>query len=427
MNLWVLRNKYLFLLTVASVFLSYAALRSARFGGAEALIGFGCIPDNVCFAGLNAAAIPENASVFPTGGYDGQFYYYMAAWLYGDFELVSLDGIQAHHSSRVMVVDSLGFRLPRIGFPLLTGWLYLFGAKALAYGMPILLLVSHLLASWILFSARTEAGWLFGLNPISLLSFGLNLAEPLALSLAVISLLLFLPAGLGRVQTGARFRMLKALRNPLGSVLLLLSLLSKETMFLIGLSMGLAFVLSSLFFLRRRWSGNPGASFREAVRFRGAVLIALLLAGIAAFSWYWYTDFFGGQGAAGKIQIPFAGVIEFIQSRPRLISGRGLLLIGLMWMIVLCAHRLLDAVRKKNGWMDRFILVGLILNLGLISMASAEEYWLNFANISRLFAPAMILLAFARRGWPCWISAGWMLSLTFLLWLNDLNGLLSSL
>ncbi|MBR33608.1 MAG: hypothetical protein CMN77_20070 [Spirochaetaceae bacterium] len=423
-----MRNKYLFLLTVASVFLSYAALRSARFGGAEALIGFGCIPDNVCFAGLNAAAIPENASVFPTGGYDGQFYYYMAAWLYGDFELVSLDGIQAHHSSRVMVVDSLGFRLPRIGFPLLTGWLYLFGAKALSYGMPILLLVSHLLVSWVLFAARTEAGWLFGLNPISLLSFGLNLAEPLALSLAVICILLFLPSGLAPAESRGRFPGLcRRFRLPVGAVLMLLSLLSKETMFLIGLSMGLAFVLSSISLIRRQRSGNSNATLRQLVFFRWNVSVALLLAGVLAFSWYWYADFFGGQGAAGKIQIPFAGVIEFIQSRPRLISGRGLLLIGLMWMIVFCAYRLLEAARKQNGWMDRFILAGLLLNLGLISMASAEEYWLNFANISRLFAPAMILLAFCRSGWSFRISAGWMLSLTFLLWLNDFNGLLKSL
>ena len=440
MNLWVLRNRYFFLFVVTFVFVSYAALRSARFGGPESLIGFGCIPDQVCFAGLNTSALPPNAPVFPTGGYDGQFYYYVAAWLYGDFEITSLDEIDTvSRPAHTIVVDSLGFRLPRIGFPLLTGWLYWFGPVALALGMPALLLLSHLIASWVLFSMRRRAGWLFGLNPVSLLSFGLNLAEPMALSLGALSVVLLLARSLDRTNPvgqrfcGPRMRLL------CGLVFLLLAILSKETLFLVGMAIGMGFLVSWFRSLRMQQSGlgpkdidsppnmpDLWGRMRKGLWRKSLRILGLVVVGLLGFGWYWYADFFGGDGAGGKVQVPFAGVLQFIESRPRLISGRGLLVIGLAWIASYCGFIGFRILRKRSGWLDRIVLPGLVLNLALISMASADEYWLNFANIARLFAPSMILLALGREGWTFLVSAVWAISITILLWLNDLNGLLAS-
>ena len=437
MNHWVFRNKYLFLLIVASIFLSYAALRSARFGGPGSLIGFGCIVDDVCFSGLNSSVIPEGAPVFSTGGYDGQFYYYVAAAIYSDYTLVSLSELKdLKTNSDVLVVDSMGFRLPRIGFPLVTGWLFGLGSRALMLGMPLLLLLVHLCASSMLFSARPRAGWLFALNPVSLLSFGLNLAEPLALSASLVAILLLLQKGSGRIsgQSGM-MRKSPLLVYGASAFLLILGFLSKETMFIVGLAFGAGLSVAAFTkIFRAIGSGKSGAakigSILErdfSVVLRWPVIVALLLSGTIAFAWYLWAGFFSGDGAGGKMNIPFSGVLDFIQTRPALISGRGLLLPGILWLTILALLLFIRCWKGKGSWMEqRFVLPGLWLNLALISMASAQEYWLTFANIVRLFAPAMVFLAFLRKNWMFRLSFLWVVLLTSLLWLNDLKALLQS-
>lgn len=431
MNPWVFRNRFLFLSIVAILYLSYGAVRSERFGGISALIGFGCIPDNVCFAKLNEHILPGNAAVFPTGGYDGQFYYYVAVSLYGQeaiAELSQLDRIEPGPGH--VFVDSKGFRLPRIGFPLSAGWLYWLGEGVLAHGMLALLFLSHLLASILLFNVRISAGWLYGLNPVSLLSFGLNLAEPLALSLATISLLVLLR------PSSRQGHILGQGRALLAALMLVVSLLSKETLFIVGLVMGWTMMLSAAYRsramvtrLRPIFSGeeeNTGAvAGLYSILHSWFAVGLLLVSGLAAMGWYVWAGFFSGESAAGKIQIPFSGLVDFLYSGPAWFSGRGLLVFGILWMMIVCIVLAIRAIGHRSGVLERrLVLPGLMLNLLLISFASAEEYWLTFANISRLFAPSMLLLALIRMRSLWMVSLAWSGCITLLLWWNDLRHLL---
>tara|TARA_Y100001937_G_scaffold1217_2_gene1481 strand:- start:51766 stop:53100 length:1335 start_codon:yes stop_codon:yes gene_type:complete len=440
MNHSVFQNKHFFLTFIAILFLSYGALRSARFGGPGSLVGFGCLPDDVCLAKLNAHIIPEDAPVFPTGGYDGQFYYYVAAAIYSGRPVISLADLESRSGDPAkadaklyeevgspdspVVVDSIGFRLSRIAFPLLAGWLYWLSPKALMLGMPALLLLSHLLASYLLFSFDRRAAWLFGVNPISLLSFGLNLAEPLALALACIASLIIMRSwanpGSGSTSTGALYGT--------AGLLLLLSMLGKETMFLVGGSMGLA----ALFRCYSRFRAAGAEAGRGAPWRCLRLPVILLLAGLLAIAWYGWTGFFAGDGAGGKVQVPFSGLMDFLGTKPKLISGRGLLVMGLLWMTVTLVALILHAKNSKSPKTPRndsasprsqrnvLLIAGLAGNLLLISFASAAEYWLNFANVARIFAPAMILFALVERQWLYYGSLIWVALLTALLWLNDL-------
>ncbi|MCB1305059.1 MAG: hypothetical protein KDK37_12305, partial [Leptospiraceae bacterium] len=56
----------------------------------------------------------------------------------------------------------------------------------------------------------------------------------------------------------------------------------------------------------------------------------------------------------------------------------------------------------------------------LVSMAGAE-YWENFANIARLFAPAVVGLAMLRQRWMSRITLGWAGLMSLLLLWNDLQ------
>ncbi|MCB1171837.1 MAG: hypothetical protein KDK25_15930, partial [Leptospiraceae bacterium] len=335
MNRWVFRNRTFFLVSVAIFFSSYALIRAERFGGFSSLIGFGCLQDSVCFARLNSHVIPEHAAVFPTGGYDGQFYYYVAAGLYGNQDILDLSSaLKDSPGSGRIFVDSLGFRIPRIGFPLLSGWLFLFGASALSFGMPVLLLLSHLLSCWFLFRMRPSAAWLYGFNPVSLLSFGLNLAEPLAMSLAIFASIAMIRPGGMTGSAGNAFRWWSAL------LALFLALISKETMFVPGVALGWLFLLSAWNRSAAMGTGikqlmsppgpvDPAGVGRQKDRsgaVAGLYAIAsywslpfwIFLAGLAALIWYYIAGFFSGESAAGKLQIPFLGLMDFLR------SGQGL-------------------------------------------------------------------------------------------------------
>ncbi|MCB1169622.1 MAG: hypothetical protein KDK25_04780 [Leptospiraceae bacterium] len=466
MNRWAFRNSVFFLVFIAIFFSSYAMIRAERFGGLSSLIGFGCLHDSVCFGSLNSHVLPKGAAIFPTGGYDGQFYYYVAAGLYGHQDILDLSSaLREEPGPGRIFVDSLGFRLPRIGFPLLSGWLFLFGARALALGMPLLLLLSHLLSSWFLFRMRPSAGWLYGLNPVSLLSYGLNLAEPLAMSLAVsASIALIRPAGLPGSMRNA-FRWWSSI------LALLLALISKETMFVVGFALGWFFLL----FAWKRTvamanrikqvmgptgavhsAGAEGQKDRTgavaglyAMASYWALPVWILISGLLALLWYYHAGFFSGESAAGKMQLPFTGLLDFLQSGNGLSGGRGLLALGIFWMAFLSLYFVLHSIlpmrtdvfsrsdrdRKKRAagigrrtgttlLERRLVFPGLALNLLLISFASAEEYWLTFANIVRLFAPAFLLMSFLRQRWLFRVSAGWTILISFLLWWNDFRHLM---
>ena len=81
------RRLLLVVIAGATLFAAAASIRYVRYGGAASLTGFGCIPNQVCFARLNARTVPPRAVIYETGGYDGQFFYYIAADLYSNGRL----------------------------------------------------------------------------------------------------------------------------------------------------------------------------------------------------------------------------------------------------------------------------------------------------------------------------------------------------
>ena len=151
------RRLLLVVIAGATLFAAAASIRYVRYGGAASLTGFGCIPNQVCFARLNARTVPPRAVIYETGGYDGQFFYYIAADLYSNGRLPG--------DARV---DASGLRWSRIGLPVMAGWGYLFGPRGLVISILLVLLGLHL---WAIFElhriarAPPVALWMFALNP----------------------------------------------------------------------------------------------------------------------------------------------------------------------------------------------------------------------------------------------------------------------
>lgn len=388
-------SRKLFLLLVATLF-AYGLLsisHLARFGTFNSLIGFGCIPE-ICFSNLNASILPENAHVYQSGGYDGQFYYYIAASIH--------DGVRYH-------IDSVPFRYARIGFPLLLQgpiWLSEFMGDThlkewLSVVTTLFLLFTHLLlVTCICIAGRGElpkqllspcvwvgglssdnresrafrAATLFAINPFSLLSFALSLPDGMALGFCILAWSIFefrirpaLDANWSRKFTSDS-SMNRLYSNTLHTfivVLFAVAFLTKETMGIIPLGIAFYFIL-----------------VRRDIQSFGFYLACLIPA------IYWWTvvgfsPFLAGQRGT----LPFVGLIEYLHQADSIVSGRSLLL---LWFgfCVLRAGQLF--------WNRRFTIPFFVYgaSLALFSMATSHEYWANFANISRLFATSVFALSF---------------------------------
>ena len=202
-------------------------------GDASALIGFGCRTPASCWSALNERSLPSHAVVYRTGGYDGQYFYYLGRELYG--------GPNA-------TLDSSEFRRARIGLAVMAGPLHTLGDAGRVYGIPLTLLVLHAVSVWVLDRKRPGqrwSVWLFALNPFSLMSFLLCTADGAALSLAVMGAVLLRPAS-GTATLGAR---------GLGALLLACAMLTKETAIVVAAAVGGAFVFDPKQSLRARFRG----------------------------------------------------------------------------------------------------------------------------------------------------------------------------
>jgi hypothetical protein len=209
-----------------------------------------------------------------TDGYDGQFNYYIA--------------VDPNPASVAAHLDVPAYRYQRILYPLLARLLGVGQPAMIAWTLPILNLLILFVFVWqtgLLIEERGGSVWAalpIGLWAGLLASVRLDLAEPLALLLAVLALR---TAGLDLNR-----------RIPLTTLLLALALFAKETslLFIAG------FIVWSL--VRRRYSR--------------ATTMALALIPFAIFQiWLW--NVFGapgiGSGGAGATPfewIPFAGMVR---------------------------------------------------------------------------------------------------------------------
>ncbi|MEQ9365197.1 MAG: hypothetical protein RIF32_13195 [Leptospirales bacterium] len=129
-----------------------------------------------------------------------------------------------------------------------------------------------------------------------------------------------------------------------------------------------------------------------------------VFAGLVLVSWWRWIGFHPGQAAA-RGSLPMSGLLEYLSGGPdAFFSGRTyLIFLFCAWALILIALSLEERSRPGNSFAPARIWRGLAVgtlaaNLVLVSFATADEYWGNFANILRLFTPgfgALLCAAFA--------------------------------
>jgi hypothetical protein len=325
-----------------------------KTGEISGAVRFGCLNAEVCFSRDNASVLPSRAPVFKSGGYDGQFYYYAA---------YRLAGYQT-------VLDSESFRMARIGYPLLVSPFTAAGPYAVIAAMALIPFLAHLLAAALLNRGKL----LFASNPFSVLSASLFLADGLAFSLAAMAVALAF-----QKRTPDTI-----LRKVLVFALTALACLCKETALALP-----AAALALLLFQRRE---------------RRSILLYCVLGSVPLFFWWNAAGFSFTDAAMRGTQA--SGLLAYLSSPDAFFSGRGLLFVffvalSLVWIVSLA----------KEGITGFTLFAGMALAAGA---AASREYWDNFANVARLFFPAVPGLLFAR-GQAAWTCFFLLFSLLFLL------------
>ncbi len=372
---------------VAALFAGGATRRVARFEyNVTSLIAFGCLRKPICFADANKSVMPVHPYAFLSGGYDGQFYYYIAASLYSD---------------QSVKVDSIPFRYARIGYPLVTGWVYPFlGSGGLVWSMILIPFLFHLFTVASLFK-KTKLYFpslLYGVNPISLESFLLTVSDGVALDLAVLALLSSIASNDNAIQespdSSKRRFFHTYLPAGLSCLLLSYSLLTKETMLAFPLAMIASFAVrvAGFYLLRRtgQWNAIRSNYIPAVIAFFS--LIPLIL--------WWHIVGFSPLNASRRGSIPFSGLMETIQQDGLHFSASSLLMVLIgAFSLILLRHiiRAYMKARKGEGGVSRdfkqqpndIYFWTLLIDLCLVSFASAREYWANFANMVRLFTPGI--------------------------------------
>lgn len=338
--------------------LSIPAIKTGSLAGG---IRFGCLADGPCYAEANRAILPPHAPVYKSGGYDGQFYYYIANRIF---------------LGASIQLDSEPFRWARIAYPVICGAAVLISPMALVWSMALIPLFAHLCAIWSL-RAFPRAGWVMALNPFSILAANLFLADGLALSLAVL--------GITRVLDGDANRN----RQAVGWILIAIACLCKETM----LAFPIAFILVNL--------RNPGSFFALASM-------------LPVMTWWWYTGFSPLAAAERGIA---SGFLSYIGHPDAIFSGRGLLFPYIAIVTVLAW--------VSGPGPDRKIGLLLLLAGTVPPLLASAEYWDNFANIARLFIPVTIgaiVCSFWSNRWS-WILSAYSLVFCFMILLREWRGM----
>ena len=343
-------------------------LRSERFGSFTAMPGFGCVQESVCFTELNSNLIPENYYAFPEGGYDGQFYYYAAASMFSDI---------------YAVYDDRDLRLSRIGYPLLSGWMYpLFGAEALVIWMSLLLIAAHLaVAGFLLFVGRVNGdsllpALLFAFNPFSFLSFLLNVSDGLALSFSVAGILFL------RMYHDSRGEAFKKLFLLLSYLFITYSILTKETFLAVPAGMLAGEFILYAFRLKEK---QRAVSF-----FRRCFFWAMTVLPLAV---WWIMIDYDIVSTSSHGGIPFSGIYGLV-SQGVLRDPMRMSLFSILVVSGFYFFRGIFVSYSDSRDGDFGLRLSGIAACILILIADMNEYWGNFANIARLFSPIAVPLVF---------------------------------
>lgn len=288
------------------------------------------------------------------GGYDGQFYYYIA-----------LDPSRAHYYIRSP--DSASYRYERILYPMLARFAALEQPAAVPW---TLLIINWLacglgvlaLAAWL--RRRGSSAWwaaIYGLYPGMLVALQFDLTEPLAYGLVAVAIYLFDFGGKrGVVASGIAFG---------------LAALTRETTLVFALLFGLSI-------LAGRPNANTQPQMRDRIRQAGgffALAFVPFVAWIAAdYSWL------GIPHTASILDsVPFVGVFAdpFGLTRQPL----ELVFVGLPALVASAA--MLPGLRSQSGRVERLCLVA---NTAMIVVFSSGAVWASYTSIGRV-AIAIVL------------------------------------
>jgi hypothetical protein len=322
--------------------------------------------------------VPRGLFVFPSNGYDGQFYYRLA-----------LDPANLHHEAFGITLDS-PFRLQRIGYPALA-WLVSLGQRS---WVPVALVVVNVLA----LGAIGLAGGLLardcGRHALCglllagyfgfFISVGCDLTEPVAAACLL--------GGVLGYRRG---------RPVLTGLLFGYGALTRETVMIVPLAIGLTRLVTAV-----RRPARPGAGdlawCLPAVAFGGWQLILR-----AATGTFILLNGFGSNSSAG---LPFGGFISAVRLNLRLLPATGAAYIWFLEVATLMAFAAAALASLRSAAVpgyERAAFVAFIIELGALSAG----IWTGHADLRSidevyLFAVLILLGTGRRRLVPLALCAG---------------------
>lgn len=312
-------------------------------------------------------------------GYDGQFYFFIAA-----------DPARAHDYMGLNGHSQAGIRYARIGYPLVSRALSGGSVTALPYAMLVINLVAILAGVWVIalwLRRHGRSPWyaaLYGLWPGMIFAVFRDLSEPLSYLLAALAVLVFTARSNGRLVASA--------------LLLAASMLTRETT--------IAFVPALAFAI---WLEDR--SLRRPLAFFAGALAPMVAWRIAVTQWLHVTTF--DHTGGWKVLGPFYGmyswfpwdgnhwVIVWTVDVPFLLAAAGVLY--LLWR------------RTLHLWEAALVL----LNVCLFVVFIPHVVTVDYGAAGRSAAPALLALLYflpAVRSRALRLAGAWFFSpLWFLL------------
>ena len=312
------------------------------------------------FADLNPGYIEKNTLLFQDGGYDGQFFYLNARYLFSDVQILPK-------------VDSFYFRFHRIGFSVFGGlFSSLFGFSHYAL-VSLLLLVAlavlaYALLNNIIKSSLVMAVVLF--NPFVINSTLLLVSDSLFVSLLAISFYFFHRSGAIRFDQTAS----DTINNRLflaALAFLALAIFTRET--------GILF--AGAFFLYLVWQKK----IRHALLL---VIPVILFLGFVLVLRNIQLDFKGTSplGFTDMIDWPLFGFVKSLDLQS--FRPKALVVLPVFGFYLLLLLNLWNMQDRES-----FILLLPLLAMVAIATIAEQGYWRSFDNITRMFAPAVLWVA----------------------------------
>lgn len=346
----------------AGMILMYAVRTAPYLYNPSALIGLW-----QGFAGANSSLVPKNTVIFSEGGYDGQFFFLNAAYLFSS------------ESGFPPVLDSFLIRFTRIGFSFLSGCLSsVLGWEHYAVSSAVLLLGFHILSSVCLFKLLPEKNRplsvLYLFSPFSANANLLLVADSIQASFFIFTLYLLEKSGISlRSGNSSLSSVTGYSRRNLFPVLfgtVLLFLFIKET----------AVIYISAFLLMSLIQGRVG---------EGSILASALLA-YSAFLVYihFYMKFFAGTYPLNFVQLsdfPLFGFIKSIKLENLMSIKPFLREMSKFPLLILLVLFLCGPLFVFRNFSAGRVMPALLILSVAPALIAEQGYWLTFDNISRFF------------------------------------------